>query len=94
MEELEKFRLELLDRFGRLPPETENLFVWTRIRLIGEKASLCTINCSAGRILMDRGQSLIKCNGRIPLLPEMGSGENKLRLLKGMLENFSAKNLI
>ena len=43
---------------------------------------------------MDRGQSLIKCNGRIPLLPEMGSGENKLRLLKGMLENFSAKNLI
>ena len=93
-EELENFRLELLDRFGRLPRETENLFVWTRIRLIGEKARLCTINCSAGRILMDRGQSLIKCSGRIPLLPEMGSPENKLRMLKGMLENFSAKNLI
>ncbi|MBO5724349.1 MAG: transcription-repair coupling factor, partial [Lentisphaeria bacterium] len=93
-EELEKFRLELLDRFGRMRKETENLFVWTRIRLIGEKAQLCNINCSAGRILMDRGQVLIRCNGKIPLLPDMGSPENKLRVLKGMLENFSAKNMI
>ena len=43
---------------------------------------------------MSRGQELIKIEGKIPRLPEMGTPESKLRMLKGMLEKFFLKKQI
>ncbi len=85
---LNEFEKEITDRFGRMPREAENLLVCARIRILGEGARLRSLSCSAGRILMERGQELVKVNGRIPILPNMGTPEAKLRMLKGMLEKF------
>ncbi|MBQ6596472.1 MAG: transcription-repair coupling factor, partial [Lentisphaeria bacterium] len=90
-EQLEELRKEIIDRFGRLVPEAENLFLCAGIRVIGMSALLSTITCSGGRILMSRGQELIKINGKIPILPNLGTPEAKLRMLKGMLEKFFPK---
>ena len=93
-EDLAEFRAELNDRFGRLPREAENLLVCTEIRIIGMAAKLSSITCSAGRILMSCGQELIKIDGKIPVLPDLGTPEAKLRMLKGMLEKFFLKKAI
>ena len=93
-QELAEFRAELNDRFGRLPQEAENLLVCAEIRIIGMAARLSSITCSAGRILMSCGQELIKIEGKIPVLPDLGTPEAKLRMLKGMLEKFFLKKAI
>ena len=85
---LEELRREIVDRFGRLPPEADNLFVCAGIRVAGVAARLSSITCSAGRILMSRGQELIKIGGKIPVLPDLGTPEARLRMLKGLLEKF------
>ncbi|MBQ9338105.1 MAG: transcription-repair coupling factor [Lentisphaeria bacterium] len=92
--ELEQLQSEIIDRFGRLPVQAENLFLLNRIRVIGISARLGSVTCSDGRILMSRGQELIKIDGKIPRLPAMGTPEDKLRILKGMLEKFFLKNQI
>ena len=86
--QLTELRKEIIDRFGRLVPEAENLFLCAQIRLIGMSALLNSITCSGGRILMTRGQELVKIDGRIPVLPNLGTPQGKLRMLKGMLEKF------
>ena len=91
---LDQLRAEIIDRFGRLPPQAENLFLFARVRIIGIAARLSSITCSDGRILLSRGQELIKIDGKIPRLPEMGEPESKLRILKGMLEKFFLKKQI
>ena len=91
---LDQLRAEIIDRFGRLPVQAENLFLFARIRVIGIAAKLGSVTCSDGRILMSRGQELIKIDGKIPRLPEMGTPEAKLRMLKGMLEKFFLKKQI
>ncbi|MBO7146709.1 MAG: transcription-repair coupling factor [Lentisphaeria bacterium] len=94
LEELENFRAELTDRFGRLPVEAENLFLCAAIRVIGMIGRVNSITCSAGRILMERGHELVKHNGKIPVLPDLGTPESKLRILKGMLEKIFVKKPI
>ena len=93
-EEFADFRSEIIDRFGKPPKITENLFLCTQIRLTGTAARLSSITCSAGRILMSRGQELIKIDGKIPNLPDLKSPESKLMMLKGMLEKFFLKKAI
>ncbi len=88
---LEEFRKELSDRFGRLPPPAENLFLCAQIRIIGVQARVNSITCSGGKILMERGQELVKYEGKIPLLPGGCAPESKLRILKGMLEKIFMK---
>ncbi|OQA88280.1 MAG: Transcription-repair-coupling factor [Lentisphaerae bacterium ADurb.Bin242] len=88
---LEEFRKELSDRFGRLPPPAENLFLCAQIRIIGVQARVNSITCSGGKILMERGQELVKHEGKIPLLPGGCAPESKLRILKGMLEKIFMK---
>jgi len=88
------FRHEIIDRFGPLPAAAENLFLCNQIRIIGMAARLSSISCSAGRILMSRGQELVKIEGKIPNLPDLGMPDAKLRILKGMLEKFFLKKTI
>ncbi len=88
---LEEFRKELSDRFGRLPPPAENLFLCAQIRIIGVHARVNSIVCTGGKILMERGQELVKHEGRIPMLPGGCAPESKLRILKGMLEKIFMK---
>ena len=91
---LEEFRKELKDRFGRLPPPAENLFLCAQIRIIGVRARLNSIVCTGGKILMERGQELVKHEGKIPMLPGGCAPESKLRILKGMLEKIFMKTPI
>ena len=91
---LVELKNEIADRFGKLPPTVENLFLCTQIRITGIAAHLSSITCSAGRILMSRGQELIKIDGKIPNLPDLKKPEAKLRILKGMLEKFFLKKVI
>ncbi|MBO4633339.1 MAG: transcription-repair coupling factor, partial [Lentisphaeria bacterium] len=91
---LMELRKELADRFGRLPEAAENLLLCAQIRLIGMAARLSSITCSEGRILMSRGQELIKINGKVPNLPDLCTPEAKLRVLIGMLKNFFLKKTI
>ncbi len=88
---LEEFRKELKDRFGRLPPPAENLFLCAQIRIIGVRARLNSIVCTGGKILMERGLELVKHEGKIPMLPGGCAPESKLRILKGMLEKIFMK---
>ena len=74
--------------------EAENLFLCAAIRVIGMIGRVNSITCSAGRILMERGHELVKHNGKIPVLPDLGTPESKLRILKGMLEKIFIKKPI
>ena len=91
---LTELRSEITDRFGPLPREAGNLFLCAEIRVTGVAARLTSITCSAGRILLSRGQELVKIDGKVPVLPALGTPEAKLGLLKGLLEKFFLKKLI
>ena len=50
--ELDDFKIELADRFGKLPEESENLFEVTRLRIMGQMANLRSINVVDGVVIL------------------------------------------
>jgi len=52
-DELEELKVELIDRFGLLPPQTERLFEAARLRQLGESIGFVKIRVSARSAMLD-----------------------------------------
>ena len=93
-EEVAEFRLELIDRFGKLPPEVENLMIITVIKILAAQAGFSSLTVSENRILLrKRAADTYRSNGKIPRLKEMASPTEKLHALLRMIRLIALENV-
>ena len=52
LSELDDYKLELTDRFGKMPEESENLFEVTKLRIMGQMAGLRSIGVVDGVVML------------------------------------------
>jgi len=55
-DEIARIRDELLDRFGRLPPETENLLDVIRLKIVARRLGIVAIDVARGEIVLTAGE--------------------------------------
>ncbi len=68
--EVEDFRRELRDRYGKLPEAAENLLSLTLIRIFAARAGFRGLSVTDGRVyLRNRASDSYRVNGKIPWLP-------------------------
>ncbi|MFQ5863746.1 MAG: transcription-repair coupling factor [bacterium] len=63
MEEIDEIRLELVDRFGRLPESVENLLGFVSLRILGAKLGLRNISVNGENVQAVFGPHLLKDDG-------------------------------
>jgi transcription-repair coupling factor (superfamily II helicase) len=81
-EEIIKYNLELIDRFGKLPPETGNLLTLALIKLYAAKAGYTSITVAENRVLMrKRSSDTYRMDGKIPRLDGSKKPEARLQEL-------------
>lgn len=85
-ETLDALRHELQDRFGRLPQETENIFLCAEIRVLGISEKIDSISCTDNKVVMQKGPSILRFKGKLPTLPEGLAPEVRLKFLKVVLQ--------
>lgn len=87
-EALSDLRIEMIDRFGLLPPQVQTLFATTRIKLVAQDMGIRKLDMSAGggRILFDEQPNInpVKIIGLIQKQPRTFKldGQDKLRITK------------
>ena len=65
--ELEMLKCELIDRFGKLPQVTVDLFAFANLRLLAQQANLVSFSILNGRILIETNKGLYRdSHGNIP----------------------------
>ncbi|MGB0846021.1 MAG: transcription-repair coupling factor [Thiolinea sp.] len=86
--ELRELRIEMIDRFGMLPPQVQTLFATTRIKLAAQEMGIRKLDMSAagGRILFDEQPNIdpmkiIELIQRRPWSFKL-DGQDKLRITK------------
>ena len=84
-EEIDQLRKELTDRFGRLPQEAENLLLCGEIRVLGISEKIDSISCTDNKVVMQKGPSIVRPRGKLPVLPEGLDPETRLKFLKLVL---------
>ncbi|MBE6403605.1 MAG: transcription-repair coupling factor [Lentisphaerae bacterium] len=78
-EDIIKYDLELIDRFGKMPPETGNLLTLALIKLYAAKAGFTSITVAENRVLLrKRSSDTYRIDGKIPRLD--GSRKPEIRL--------------
>jgi len=80
--EIQDLRQEWRDRFGPLPPAVENLLTLAEVRIAAAERRIDRIQVRDERVIMRRGEEVIKPGRRFPRLPP-GPVEVRLR---GLLE--------
>ena len=77
------YHLELADRFGKLPPEVENLLTLTLLKIHAARAGFTSITVMENRILLRKRASdtYRMSDGRIPRLEANSSAAERLREL-------------
>ncbi|MBO7330107.1 MAG: transcription-repair coupling factor [Lentisphaeria bacterium] len=86
---LEDFAAELCDRYGKLPPETENLLTLNRVRILAALQNIRKVSIVDGAVyLHGTGGSIYRKNGKIPRLDYRDSFRLRIRKLLDLLENF------
>ena len=80
--EIQELRQEWRDRFGPLPPAVENLLTLAEVRIAAAERRIDRIQVRDERVIMRRGEEVIKPGRRFPRLPP-GPVEVRLR---GLLE--------
>lgn len=95
--ELKEYAAELEDRFGKLPPEVENLLTLTAIKLLAAKSKFSSITVAENRVLLrKRSSDTFRIDGRLPHLSANTRPAERLRELLRIvrlahLETLSAK---
>jgi transcription-repair coupling factor (superfamily II helicase) len=74
------YRMELIDRFGKLPPETENLLTLCIIKILAAQAGFTSITVQENRVLLRRGTlaTYRSTDGRMPRLNGNSSAAERL----------------
>ncbi|MBR2364532.1 MAG: transcription-repair coupling factor [Lentisphaeria bacterium] len=85
-ESIDNIRKELLDRFGKLPQETENILLCNEIRVLGIAEKIDSISCTDNKVVMQKGASIVRIKGRLPTLPDGMDPETRLKFLKIILQ--------
>ena len=92
IQELENYRMELRDRFGVLPRESEHLLDTARIRILAADTGLQSVTCREERLYLERGTSVLKPDGLIPRIPNTLSPEERLQKIIVLMESISGIN--
>ena len=80
--DLKDYHLEILDRFGKLPPEVENLFTLALIKIIAAKAGYRSITVTDNRVLLRKRLSdTYRTDGKLPRLTANTTPEARLKEL-------------
>ena len=82
-DEIKDYHLELADRFGKLPPEVENLLTLTLIKILAARAKFTSITVIENRVLLRRGSlaTYRSSDGKMPRLNGNSSAEDRLKEL-------------
>jgi transcription-repair coupling factor (superfamily II helicase) len=81
-ERLQDFHLELADRYGKLPPETENLLALTLIKILTARAGFASLTVLDNRVILrKRASDTYRINGLLPRLKPEDTPESKLKSL-------------
>lgn len=68
-EELEDYRNELQDKYGKLPDSAERFLKTVRIRIAAFRAGFHAVSSKDGRILLENDSGLFRYQGKIPKVP-------------------------
>ena len=87
LDELDDYRSELTDRFGKMPEESNNLFEVTRLRILGQMANLRSINVVDGVVVLQTldGEVYREHNGKRPFLDLRDAPALRMAHLKNIL---------
>jgi transcription-repair coupling factor (superfamily II helicase) len=87
LEELEDYKAELTDRFGKMPEESRNLFEITHLRILGQMADLRTISVVDGTVMIQSldGEVYRESNGKRPTLDVRDAPALRIAHLKSIL---------
>ena len=80
-EKLKEFRDELRDRYGKLPPQSETLLKYARIKLLASRAGYDSLSVAHGTVLLRRNQEPYRENGKLPAVDENAPPEVRLARL-------------
>lgn len=85
-EALERCKENMIDRFGKLPQEAENLFTCHAIRTFGVEKKFDSISCVQGKLVVQKGSKILKARGKFPIIPDTLEPETRLAFLRLILE--------
>ena len=80
-EELDDFKLELRDKFGKIPPPAENFLTTVRIRIILFHAGWSSLSFRDHKIFLERRGEMYRRKGVLPKIPPTFSPKEKLEML-------------
>lgn len=86
---LDNFESELRDRFGKLPPDAENLLDCARIRIAGAVIGIHSIACRDNHVYLERDGAYLKPDGIVPRLKNSDSPRAKLKSLLPLLKKLN-----
>ncbi|MBN1383460.1 MAG: transcription-repair coupling factor [Elusimicrobia bacterium] len=89
-EDIEEIRMEIRDRFGKIPDETENLFEISRVRLLAKKIGIIKVSSSPSSVLMNFSMdTAIEPSKILSVLSASGGKDKNFRFVKSdLLEVF------
>ena len=91
LEELDDYREELRDKYGKLPSDAEAMLATVRLRILGSECGFHSISCRDGKIYLEKDGSLYRPGGMLPKLNPQWSPEKKLEGLLGLVECVAAQ---
>ena len=83
---LDRCRENLIDRFGPLPREAENLFTCHSIRTFAVEKKFDSVSCVQGKLVVQKGSRILKARGKFPVIPDTLEPETRLSFLRLILE--------
>lgn len=79
--EIETFREDLTDRYGKFPPEASTMLTIAKIKLDVAAAGYRSINVSEGKVMIEGPRGIFRKDGKIPLMSDAKSPKGKLQKL-------------
>ncbi len=90
--ELDDFAAELRDRYGKIPPEAENLLAAVRLRILAARAGYENFSVIEGRVtLKNPGGTVYRINGLQPVIDYRDPPELRMVHLLHILRNVPEK---
>ena len=79
--EIDAFREDLTDRYGKFPTEASTMLTVAKIKLDVASAGYRSINVSEGKVMIEGPRGIFRLDGKIPPMPEAKTPKGKLQKL-------------
>ncbi len=84
--DVEEFRKELIDRYGKLPESAENLLKITTLKIMTALAGYTSLSVGEGRVqLLKAGGNIYREEGKVPYIDYRNPPQLRLAILKEIL---------